>query len=57
MARALGVDVVAEGVETLEQAHGLRTLGCQLAQGYFFSRPLDASALGELSAETIGIVR
>jgi len=49
MAKALDVEVVAEGVETSEQADGLRTLGCALAQGYFFSRPLAADALGEHS--------
>jgi diguanylate cyclase (GGDEF)-like protein/PAS domain S-box-containing protein len=42
MGRALGVHVVAEGVETEEQAARLRTLGCKLAQGYLFSRPISA---------------
>jgi EAL domain-containing protein (putative c-di-GMP-specific phosphodiesterase class I) len=38
MSRALGVDVVAEGVETRRQLEELRRLGCDRAQGYLFSR-------------------
>jgi diguanylate cyclase (GGDEF)-like protein/PAS domain S-box-containing protein len=40
MAKNLRLDVVAEGVETLEQVRLLRRLQCKYAQGYFFSRPL-----------------
>ena len=36
---------VAEGVETVEIADQLRTYGCDLAQGYLFSRPVGASEL------------
>jgi EAL domain-containing protein (putative c-di-GMP-specific phosphodiesterase class I) len=50
MGRALGVHVVAEGVETEEQAARLRTLGCKLAQGYLFSRPISGDAARELLA-------
>jgi diguanylate cyclase (GGDEF)-like protein/PAS domain S-box-containing protein len=42
MARSLNLQVVGEGVETLEQVEFLRTHGCHTAQGYFFSRPLPA---------------
>ncbi len=42
LARNLGMAVVAEGVETERQGDLLRGLGCEYAQGYFFSRPLDA---------------
>jgi diguanylate cyclase (GGDEF)-like protein len=40
MAHALGISVVAEGVETVEQLQVLRQLGCDEIQGYFFAKPL-----------------
>ena len=45
MAQALGLDTVAEGVETPEQLAQLRDLGCDLAQGYLFSRPQPAEVI------------
>ena len=39
----LTVPVIAEGVETEEQLHALKALGCDLVQGYFFSKPVPAS--------------
>jgi diguanylate cyclase (GGDEF)-like protein len=42
MARALGHTVIAEGVESAEQARHLRALSCQFAQGYYFARPAPA---------------
>jgi len=45
MARHLGLKVVAEGVETVEQFQFLDSKGCDLYQGYYFSRPLPAAAL------------
>ncbi len=45
LGKALGIDVVAEGVETSEQAELLRRLGCERAQGYFFSRPVPLEQL------------
>jgi diguanylate cyclase (GGDEF)-like protein len=45
LAKNLGLKTVAEGTETEEQVSQLRTLGCELAQGYFFSRPADHQAI------------
>jgi EAL domain-containing protein (putative c-di-GMP-specific phosphodiesterase class I) len=45
MARALRLDVVAEGVETKHQLNVLRSLGCHEMQGYFFARPMPAAEL------------
>ncbi len=42
LAHTLGMDVVAEGVETQAQADKLQELGCELSQGYLFSQPLTA---------------
>ena len=39
----LEVPVIAEGVETEEQLDALRTLGCDIVQGYFFSKPVPAA--------------
>ncbi|MHB1138915.1 MAG: EAL domain-containing protein, partial [Microthrixaceae bacterium] len=43
LANALGLSSVAEGIETVEQLTLLRSLGCQLGQGYLFSPALDAA--------------
>lgn len=40
----LGIEVVAEGVETIDQLERLRQLGCGTGQGYLFSRPIDREA-------------
>ncbi len=40
LAQALGLSVVAEGVETPTAAEHLRRMGCPVGQGYFYSRPL-----------------
>ena len=48
LARRLGLEVVAEGVETAFQGGLLRRLGCHLAQGYFFSPPTDAASVATL---------
>ncbi len=45
MARSLKRDVIAEGVETMEQAHALRDRGCSYMQGFLFSRPLKAELM------------
>jgi diguanylate cyclase (GGDEF)-like protein len=48
MAQSLGKQVVAEGVETIEQLEYLRERGCDVAQGYFMARPLSAADMTEL---------
>jgi diguanylate cyclase len=48
LARALRIYVVAEGVETEEQAARLYALGCDEAQGYLFSRPVPAGDIAKL---------
>ena len=45
LAENMGMDVVAEGVETLSQLTQLRKLNCQYGQGYLFSRPVDADSV------------
>jgi EAL domain-containing protein (putative c-di-GMP-specific phosphodiesterase class I) len=50
LAQNLGMDVVAEGVETEEQLALLRQLDCENGQGFFFSNPLEASELDEFIA-------
>jgi diguanylate cyclase (GGDEF)-like protein/PAS domain S-box-containing protein len=51
LARNMGKDVVAEGVETEEQLARLRALDCDYGQGYIFSRPQDAEATESLLRE------
>src|SRR6202042_1322249 len=48
LAHILGMDIVAEGIETAEQANQLRSLGCKYAQGYFFSKPMDQARVEAL---------
>ncbi len=52
MGHALGKVVIAEGIETAEQANLLQSLGCDVGQGFFFSRPLSPEAFGQLLRET-----
>jgi len=50
LARTFELDLVAEGVETEAQVQHLETIGCRYLQGYWFARPLAASAANELLA-------
>jgi EAL domain-containing protein (putative c-di-GMP-specific phosphodiesterase class I) len=50
LAHNLRMDVVAEGVETAGQAAQLRNMWCEYAQGYFFAKPMEAEAAGQLIA-------
>jgi diguanylate cyclase (GGDEF)-like protein/PAS domain S-box-containing protein len=57
LAQSLGMDVTAEGVETLEQVTKLRTLGCAKGQGFYFSRPLSAEKAAGLLRQTMATPR
>ena len=46
LASTLGLEVIAEGIETQEQADALRSLGCALGQGYYYARPSEALQMG-----------
>ena len=48
MGKALGMTVIAEGVETVEQETFLRNHACDEMQGFLFSRPLPAKQMAEL---------
>jgi diguanylate cyclase (GGDEF)-like protein/PAS domain S-box-containing protein len=48
LAHGLSLDVVAEGVETVEQRDCLLRMGCELLQGYLYSRPLPADQMAQL---------
>ncbi len=54
MAGALGLSVVAEGVETTEQLEVLQELGCDLVQGYLIARPMAADELAAWIATSVG---
>jgi EAL domain-containing protein (putative c-di-GMP-specific phosphodiesterase class I) len=48
MADSLGISVIAEGVETLEQARALKSMACAALQGYYFSKPVVAADIPAL---------
>ena len=51
LARNLGMDVIAEGTETIEEVSYLKSVNCEFAQGYFFSRPVDSEKAEMLLSE------
>jgi diguanylate cyclase (GGDEF)-like protein len=52
LANTLGLLTVAEGIETEQQSETLAALGCDIAQGYLFSRPIEADAASAVMAAT-----
>ncbi|MEG4303469.1 EAL domain-containing protein [Microcoleus sp. D3_18a_C4] len=55
LARSRGMDIVAEGIETPAQLQKLRELGCELGQGYLFSKPVDSFKATELLGIKVGL--
>jgi EAL domain-containing protein (putative c-di-GMP-specific phosphodiesterase class I) len=55
LARALNVDVTAEGVETPEQHARLRAGGCDTMQGFLFARPQPAADVAALMADGLRV--
>jgi EAL domain-containing protein (putative c-di-GMP-specific phosphodiesterase class I) len=53
LARTLGIEVVAEGIETEAQVEYLARLGCGFAQGFYFSRPLEAEEIAAREANLL----
>jgi diguanylate cyclase (GGDEF)-like protein/PAS domain S-box-containing protein len=51
LARQLDLDAIAEGVETHQQLQQLQALGCKFAQGYYFARPITATAATKFITE------
>ena len=51
LARNLGMEVIAEGIETEEQYQQLRLLGCEYGQGYLFSHPVSKEGVAHLVAQ------
>ena len=56
LAQTLGMNIVAEGIETEEQLQKLIELGCKKGQGYLFSRPIDAEAATQLIANNSSLI-
>jgi diguanylate cyclase (GGDEF)-like protein/PAS domain S-box-containing protein len=57
LAFSLGMDVVAEGIETKDQLARLTAMGCSTGQGYYFSKPVDAAAACRLMTDRDALYR
>lgn len=57
LAHTLGMEVVAEGIENQDQMTTLQSLGCELGQGYLFSRPGDAASMQQFLAAHYATVK
>ena len=51
MTRELGMDAIAEGIETKEQLNGLKSLACGFGQGFLLSKPLDKESAEKILAK------
>ncbi len=54
LAKLMSLDVVAEGVETVDQLERLREIGCEYVQGYYFAKPMPVEAFERLVTESDG---
>jgi len=54
MGHSLGLELVAEGVEDADQAAALRQMGCHLAQGWLYGRPVPRAEFERLQAAVLG---
>ena len=54
LSQAIGSTTVVEGVETLAQLEAVKSLGCDVAQGYYFARPVSAAAFGKMLSSSAG---
>jgi EAL domain-containing protein (putative c-di-GMP-specific phosphodiesterase class I) len=52
LARVMGMEVVAEGIEAQEQHNLLRDMGCRYGQGFLYARPMSAAAISRLLCES-----
>ncbi len=57
LAHGLGMEVVAEGVETNDQLSKLEALGCEYMQGFLFAKPVDDQKASDLLLKSLGIIR
>ncbi|MCY0092595.1 bifunctional diguanylate cyclase/phosphodiesterase [Hoeflea ulvae] len=57
MADKMKIGIIAEGIETAEQAERLLEIGCPLAQGYFYARPVDGETIATLMRSFGGKIR
>ncbi|MDZ7784529.1 MAG: EAL domain-containing protein [Halioglobus sp.] len=53
MGKTLGMEIIAEGVQTREQAEFLSRIGCQYGQGYYYARPMSVADIEDLLAGLI----
>ena len=57
MARSLGMETICEGIETDEQVVLLKNLGCDMAQGYHYARPMASHAFEEILKDNHDTIR
>jgi len=57
LARKMNLKVIAEGIENARQVERLRAAGCEYAQGYYFSEPMEAKAVAEFMRQQVTAMR